>query len=124
MKKLLSFVLAATLSVSLAAPSFAHDVAAFSKGQITADKVCIDLQYFLNLDDEQLKQEFLAMNVSEQDADWLIQLRNSDTDNMQPYTSTGARAFPSNPSIGDLHTDSFKIPSSVGTGALLLLSAI
>lgn len=104
MKRSLSFVLAATLSVFFAAPSLAHDVAELPKSQITADKVCIDLQYFLNLDDEQLKQEFLAMNVSEQDADWLIQLRNSDADNMQPYTSTGARAFPSNPSIGDLYT--------------------
>lgn len=123
MKKLLSFVLAATLSISLAAPSFAHDVPTFSKGQITADKDYIDMQYFLNLDDEQLKQEFLDMNVSEQDADWLIQLRNSDSNNMQLYASTGARAFPGNPSIGDTHTDRFKIPASVGTNGVTAIAA-
>lgn len=107
MKKLLSIILAMALSVSLAAPTFAYDTIESSPVQVTDTGIVIDMQYYENLNDIQLKQEFLKMGFSEQDADTLIVLKNVDLCKEQSKMST--RAFPSNPSIGTTYTQVVKV---------------
>lgn len=103
----MSIILAMALSVSIAVPAFAHDATESSPIQITANGIAIDMQYYESLTDAQLKQEFLNMGLTEQDADTLISLKNAELYAKQ--TKVSARAFPSNPSIGDTYTQVVRV---------------